>query len=63
MENLSSHTSLRVGGPATKFVNVATEEEIITALTEAGDEPGRRAGRAAVGEPARPGLPDRKSVV
>ena len=39
MENLSSHTSLRVGGPATKFVNVSSEEEIISALTSAGDEP------------------------
>ena len=39
MENLSSHTSLRVGGPATKFVNVATEAEIIDAITAAGDEP------------------------
>lgn len=39
MENLSSHTSLRVGGPATKFVNVATEAEIIDAITSAGDEP------------------------
>jgi len=39
MENLSSHTSLRVGGPATKFVNVATEAEIIDAITAVGDEP------------------------
>lgn len=39
MENLSSHTSLRVGGPATKFVNVANEAEIIDAITAAGDEP------------------------
>jgi UDP-N-acetylmuramate dehydrogenase len=30
---------LRVGGPATKFVNVATEAEIIDAITAAGDEP------------------------
>ena len=39
MEKLSSHTSLRVGGPAKKFVKASNEEEIIAALTDAGDEP------------------------
>lgn len=39
MEKLSNHTSLRVGGPATKFVTAANESEIIAALTAAGEEP------------------------
>ena len=39
MENLSNHTTLRVGGPANNFVRVSTEEEIITAIESAGDQP------------------------
>ena len=39
MTELSKYTSLRVGGPATKIVQVATEAEIIAAIEEAGDTP------------------------
>ena len=39
MTELSKYTSLRVGGPATKIVQVATEAEIIAAVEEAGDTP------------------------
>jgi len=39
MTELSQYTSLRVGGPATKIVQVSTEEEIIAAIEEAGDTP------------------------
>ena len=38
-ENLSKHTSLRVGGPAANFVKVSNESEIIAALEAAGDQP------------------------
>ncbi len=37
MTDLRDYTSLRVGGPATKFVEVHNEAEIIAALDEAGD--------------------------
>jgi len=39
MTTLDKYTSLRVGGPAKKIVNVATEAEIIVAIEEAGDSP------------------------
>lgn len=39
MIELSKYTSLRVGGPATKIVQVATEAQIITAIEEAGNTP------------------------
>jgi UDP-N-acetylmuramate dehydrogenase len=39
MTDLRDHTSLRVGGPATNFVNVHNESEIIAALEAAGDSP------------------------
>jgi len=39
MTDLSKYTSLRVGGPATKIIQVATEAQIITAIEEAGDTP------------------------
>ena len=39
MENLSNHTTLRVGGPANKFVRVSSEAEIIAAIEAAGDQP------------------------
>jgi UDP-N-acetylmuramate dehydrogenase len=39
MTELSQYTSLRVGGPATKFVEVHTESEIIQALNDAGNSP------------------------
>jgi len=39
MTELSQYTSLRVGGPATKFVQVSTEAQIIAAIEEAGDTP------------------------
>ena len=37
MADLRDYTSLRVGGPAKKFVEVGTEPEIIAALEAAGD--------------------------
>jgi UDP-N-acetylmuramate dehydrogenase len=39
MTELSKYTSLRVGGPATKIVQVSTEAQIIAAIEEAGDTP------------------------
>ena len=39
MTELSQYTSLRVGGPATKIVQVSTEAQIIAAIEEAGDTP------------------------
>jgi len=39
MADLSDYTSLRVGGPAKKFVEVSTEKEIISAVENAGDLP------------------------
>jgi UDP-N-acetylmuramate dehydrogenase len=39
MTELSKYTSLRVGGPAKKVVQVSTESEIIAAIEEAGDSP------------------------
>ena len=39
MTELSKYTSFRVGGPATKIVQVSTEAEIIAAIEEAGDTP------------------------
>ena len=39
MENLSSHTTLRVGGPANNFVRASNEAEIIAAIEAAGDQP------------------------
>ena len=39
MSELSQYTSLRVGGPATKIVQVSTEAQIIAAIEEAGDTP------------------------
>ena len=37
MTNLHDYTSLRVGGPAEKFIEVGTESEIIAAIEAAGD--------------------------
>ena len=39
MASLRDYTSLRVGGEATRFVEVSTEEEIISAIEAAGDSP------------------------
>jgi UDP-N-acetylmuramate dehydrogenase len=39
MTTLNKYTSLRVGGPAKKIINVATEAEIIAAIEAAGDSP------------------------
>jgi len=39
MTELSKYTSFRVGGPATKIVQVSTEPQIIAAIEEAGDAP------------------------
>ena len=39
MADLRDYTSLRVGGPAKKFVEVGTESEIIAAIEAAGDAP------------------------
>ena len=39
MTNLADYTTLKVGGPARKFIEVANEAEIIAALEEAGDSP------------------------
>ncbi len=39
MADLSDYTSLRVGGPAKKFVDVSSEAEIIAAIEAAGDSP------------------------
>jgi len=39
MTELSKYTSFRVGGPASKIIQVSTEAEIIAAIEEAGDSP------------------------
>lgn len=39
MTDLSEYTSLRVGGPAKKFIEVVTETEIISAIEAAGESP------------------------
>ena len=39
MADLRDYTSLRVGGPAEKFVEVGTEAQIIAAIEAAGDSP------------------------
>jgi UDP-N-acetylmuramate dehydrogenase len=39
MTTLNKYTSLRVGGPAKKIINVATEAEIIAAIEAAGESP------------------------
>ena len=39
MTDLSKYTSLHVGGPAKKIVNVSTQDEIIAAIEAAGDSP------------------------
>jgi UDP-N-acetylmuramate dehydrogenase len=39
MADLRDYTSLRVGGPAKKFVEVGTETQIIAAIEAAGDSP------------------------
>jgi UDP-N-acetylmuramate dehydrogenase len=39
MTTLNKYTSLRVGGPAKKIINVSTEAEIIAAIEGAGDSP------------------------
>jgi UDP-N-acetylmuramate dehydrogenase len=39
MTELSQYTSFRVGGPATKIVQVSTEAQIIAAIEDAGDTP------------------------
>ena len=39
MADLRNYTSLRVGGPAEKFIEVRSESEIIAALEAAGDSP------------------------
>lgn len=39
MENLSNHTTLRVGGPAANFVRASNESEIIEAITNACEQP------------------------
>lgn len=39
MASLRDYTSLRVGGEATRFIEVSTEEEIVAAIEAAGDSP------------------------
>ena len=39
MTELSKYTSFRVGGPASKIIQVSTETEIIAAIEDAGDSP------------------------
>ena len=39
MEQLSKHTTLRVGGPAKNFIRASSEAEIIAAIEAAGDDP------------------------
>ena len=39
MAELRHYTSLRVGGPAKKFVDVHNEKEIVSAIEAAGDSP------------------------
>ena len=39
MEDLSKHTTLRVGGPAKNFIKASNESEIIAAIESAGDQP------------------------
>ena len=39
MADLSDYTSLRVGGPAKKFIEVSSEKEIIAAIEGAGESP------------------------
>ena len=39
MTELSKYTSFRVGGPASKLIQVSTEAEIIAAIEDAGDSP------------------------
>ena len=39
MTELSQYTSLRVGGPAKKIIQVSNEAEIIAAIEQAGDSP------------------------
>jgi UDP-N-acetylmuramate dehydrogenase len=39
MTELSKYTSFRVGGPATKIIQVSTEAQIIAAIEDAGDTP------------------------
>ena len=39
MAALRDYTSLRVGGEATRFLEVSSEEQIISAIEAAGDEP------------------------
>ena len=39
MTELSKYTSFRVGGPATKIVQVSTQAQIIAAIEDAGDTP------------------------
>ena len=39
MTELSKYTSFRVGGPATRIVQVSTEAQIIAAIEDAGDTP------------------------
>jgi UDP-N-acetylmuramate dehydrogenase len=39
MTELAKYTSLRVGGPASKIVQVSTEAQIIAAIEDAGDTP------------------------
>ena len=39
MSDLSHYTSLRVGGPATKIIEVSSESEIIAAIESAADSP------------------------
>lgn len=39
MTDLSKYTSLRVGGPAKKVIQVSTEAQIIAAIEKAGDSP------------------------
>ena len=39
MAELRHYTSLRVGGPAKKFVDAHNEKEIVAAIEAAGDSP------------------------
>jgi UDP-N-acetylmuramate dehydrogenase len=39
MEDLSKHTTLRVGGPAKNFIKASNESEIIAAIESVGDQP------------------------
>ena len=55
MAELRHYTSLRVGGPAKKFVDAHNEKEIVAAIEAAGDSPESRELRERGTRPLRAG--------